>query len=80
MLFYTNARLNSKTALLAGPFQIQEHAARYIDVCGPMFVDDEPASLGATFGVMSCNAFAGYGIYNKILRALGDLNCPVADN
>lgn len=78
--YYTNARLGGKTALLAGPFMEQAQAERYIDVCGPMFVDDEPRSLGATFGVMSCKGFAGYGIYNVILRAAGDLNVPVPDN
>lgn len=78
--YYTNARLNGKTALLAGPFLTQAHAERYIDVCGPMFVNDEPASVAATFGAMSAKAFAGYGIYNVILRAAGDLNCPVPEN
>lgn len=78
--YYTNARLNRKTALLAGPFMEQAQAERYIDVCGAMFIDDEPRAVAATFGVMSCKTFTGYGIYNPVLRAAGDLNVPVLDN
>lgn len=78
--YYTNARLNGKTALLAGPFMSIEKAEHYIDVCGPLFVEQEPAAKGATFGVMSCKKFAGYGIYNQHIRAAGDLDCPVPEN
>lgn len=70
-LFYTNARLNHKTALLAGPFLTSAEAEHCIDICGPMFIKEEPIAQAATFGVMSCGAFAGYGRYNDILAAKG---------
>lgn len=77
--YYTNARLNGKTALLAGPFMEADRAEHYIDVCGPLFVAMEPRATAATFGVMSVKAFAGYGLFNKELRAAGDLSVPVPD-
>lgn len=74
--FYTNARLNGKTALLAGPFIDIGRAEHYIDVVSPMFIAQEPAAQAATFGVMRVQGFAGYGIYNEAIRAAGDLECP----
>lgn len=79
LAYYTNARLNGKTALLAGPFLTSQQAEACIDICGPLFIKEEPNAKAATFGVMSCKAFAGYGIYNKALRANG-INAPVPDN
>ncbi len=77
--YYTNARLGGKTALLAGPFLTSQEAEACIDICGPLFVQEEPKAVAATFGVMSCKGFAGYGIYNKALRANG-INAPVPEN
>lgn len=78
--YYTNARLGGKTALLAGPFMEVDRAEHYIDVCGPLFVAMEPRAVDATFGVMSAKKFAGYGLFNKELRAAGDLAVPVPEN
>lgn len=78
-VYYTNARLNGKVALLAGPFMANQEAEFCIDICGPLFLNEELAAEAATFGVMSCSGHAGFGIYNKALRANG-INCPVPDN
>lgn len=77
--YYTNARLGGKTALLAGPFMTSQEAEACIDICGPLFTKEEPQAKAATFGVMSCTEFAGYGIYNKAFKANG-INAPVPDN
>lgn len=76
-LYYTNARFAGKTDLLAGPFYSAEEAEHYIDVCGPWFVRDCPDGVQASYGVMSCNAFAGYGRYNLDLIAGGMSNVPM---
>ncbi len=71
LMFYTNARMGRKTALLAGPFYDAEEAGKCIDLLGPAFIEADPAAEGATFGVMSCKAYAGKGIFNDALPALG---------
>lgn len=76
-LYYTNARMLGKTALLAGPFLDIARAEHYIDIVGPLFVEMEPGAVAATFGVVEVNAFAGYGVFNDVLRAAGDINVPV---
>lgn len=78
-VFYTNARLNGKTCLLAGPFMSSAEAENMLDVVGPMFTRDEPKAEFASFGVMSVTGHAGFGIYNKVLKANG-INVPVPDN
>ncbi|CAB4131783.1 hypothetical protein UFOVP131_54 [uncultured Caudovirales phage] len=77
--YYTNARLGGKTALLAGPFMDIGLAEHCIDLTQPLFEAEEPRSQAATFGVMSVTAFAGYGIYNRALRANG-IDAPVPEN
>lgn len=71
LFYYTNARLNGKTALLAGPFSTAQEAEVCIDLVGPIFTAEEPRALAATFGVMSVNKHAGLGLYNVALRANG---------
>jgi hypothetical protein len=69
--YYTNARMNKKTALLAGPFPDVETASKLIDLLGPAFIEADPDAKGATFGVMEVNAYAGKGIFNDALPAMG---------
>lgn len=69
--YYTNARLDGKTCLLAGPFDEIGYAEACIDVLGPIFIKEDPRAVAATFGVMTCKKFAGYGRYNRELRANG---------
>ena len=69
--YYTNARLNGKTALLAGPFFTVEEAEFCIELCQPLFEAEAPLGEFASLGVMSVNAHAGLGHYNKALRANG---------
>lgn len=78
-VYYTNARLNGKTALLAGPFPTSQEAEFCIDICGPLFIADEPAAVAASFGVMSCTGHAGFGIYNAVLKANG-INVALPSN
>lgn len=78
--YYVNARLEGKTALLAGPVMTVGEAENLIDICYEVFHLEEPMAPFASYGVMSVNAFAGYGIYNKALRANGFLNVPVPEN
>ena len=69
--YYTNARMNGKTALLAGPFPDAETAGKCIDLLGPAFIEADPAAENASFGVMECNAPCGPGIFNNALPAFG---------
>lgn len=71
--FYTNARFNKQTALLAGPFFSIEEAEFCIDICKPLFEaeDKTGSALMASYGVMRCKKHAGLGIYNIALRANG---------
>lgn len=76
--YYTNARFNRKTALLAGPFLTVAEAEHFIDILQPVFEAEVPEAAMATFGVMSCKAFAGYGIYNLALKANG-VDVPIPE-
>jgi hypothetical protein len=71
--YYTNARLNKKTLLLAGPFESVDDAGKFIDVCGPWLLDLEPTSVAATFGVLEVNRYpkSGPGIFNNNLSQQG---------
>jgi len=67
-LYYWNARLNGKTALLSGPFLTASEAENTADIVSPIFIQEHPEALNATFGVMQCKSpGAGYGINNKYL-------------
>lgn len=55
-VYYANARLLGKTALLAGPFGNAPDAEKCLDIVGPAFLQMEPRATQATFGVMECNA------------------------
>lgn len=55
-VYYANARLLGKTALLAGPFLSAPEAEKTLDIVGPIFVQMEPRAANASFGVMECNA------------------------
>lgn len=67
-VYYWNARLNGKTALLSGPFLTASEAEATANTVSPAFILDEPAASNATFGVMECNApGAGQGVYNHLL-------------
>lgn len=78
-VYYTNARMNGKTCLLAGPFIDIGYAEACIDIVGPIFIQEDPTAVHATFGVMSCKGHAGFGRYNVQLRANG-IPAPVPDN
>lgn len=77
--YYTNARMNGKTCLLAGPFFDIDRAEHYIDIVSPMFIAREPTAANASFGVLEVNRFAGYGMFNPELRAAGDTECQLPD-
>lgn len=70
-LYYTNARLGGRTALLAGPFLSSPEAEHCIDLCGPLAIAFDPVLENATFGVMECSAYAGPGHFNNTLIANG---------
>jgi len=70
-LYYTNARLGGKVALLAGPFLTADEAGRCIDLCGPLAIAFDPVLENASFGVMECNAYAGQGHFNETLAMNG---------
>lgn len=53
-IYYANARLGGKTALLAGPFITPNEAEATLDIVGPAFIADEPLAESASFGVMQC--------------------------
>lgn len=78
--YYTNARYEGKTALLAGPFDTAVEAEACIDPCYEFFHEDDPFAQFASYGVVSVNQWSGYGNYNKLLRAAGMLNVPVPEN
>lgn len=71
--FYTNARFNGQTALLAGPFYSIGEAEFCIDILQPIFEaeDKTGAAKMASYGVMRTKKHAGLGIYNKALKANG---------
>lgn len=69
-VFYWNARLNGKTALLAGPFLTAKEAEETSNVVSPPFINECPEGLRATFGVVRMRApGAGEGRYNNLLPA-----------
>jgi len=70
-LYYTNARLGGKTALLAGPFLTSPEAEHCIDLCGPLAIAFDPMLEKATFGVMECSKYAGQGHFNETLKQNG---------
>ena len=75
-VYYWNARLNGKTAVLAGPFLTAPEAEATADIVSPRFIEDAPEARNATFGVMEVNAPGmGEGRYNNILphHLLGNL-------
>ena len=77
--YYVNARLNGKTALLAGPFVNDVKSAEdLIDACLELFEQSGDALAPyASYGVVGLNASQGLGLFNKKLRAAGHLNVPV---
>lgn len=69
-VYYWNARLNHKTALLSGPFLTAKEAEDTADVVSPIFLQECAEARQATFGVMECKApGAGEGRYNNHLPA-----------
>jgi hypothetical protein len=67
-VYYWNARLNGKTAVLAGPFLTVEEAEQTADIVSPAFLREQPGAYRASFGVMQCNApGCGEGRYNNRL-------------
>ena len=67
-VYYWNARLNHKTALLSGPFLTAKEAEETSNVVSPVFLMECPEARLATFGVMECRApGAGEGRYNDLL-------------
>lgn len=82
-VYFANARLMGKTALLAGPFLTAPEAEKTLDIVGPAFVQMEPRAKGATFGVMECNAPGpGAGELNHLLpnEMIASLAVPVWRN
>lgn len=70
-LYYTNARWNGKTALLAGPFVTPQEAEFCIDLCQPLFEAEDPMGQFCSYGVLEVNKHIGLGGYNVALRANG---------
>lgn len=69
-VYYWNARLDRKVALLAGPFLTASEAEATANTVSPIFINECPEAVSATFGVMQCNApGAGEGRYNNHLPA-----------
>lgn len=67
-VYYWNCRLNSLTALLAGPFATAELAEQCGDYVGPACVDEQPETRKASFGVVQMKAPGdGPGKYNHLL-------------
>ena len=67
-IYYANARLGGKTALLAGPFITANEAEATLDIVGPAFINEEPLAVSASFGVMQCNIPGPCsGRYNHLL-------------
>lgn len=75
--YYTNARLNKKTALLVGPFYSVAEAEACIDLVIPVFTKDEPLAINASFGVLEVSKHAGLGVYNAAFKANGFLQLEV---
>lgn len=75
-VYYWNARLKGKVALLSGPFLTAREAEETADIVSPRFITEQPEAINATFGVMQCNAPGiGEGEYNNLLpyNMLGNL-------
>jgi hypothetical protein len=67
-VYYWNARLNGKTALLSGPFLTVAEAEATANHVSPAFLIEKPEAAAASFGVMECNwPGAGEGRYNDKL-------------
>lgn len=67
-VYYWNCRLNSMTALLAGPFLSADLAEQCGDYVGPTCVKDHPETRKASFGVVELKAPGkGMGKYNHLL-------------
>ncbi len=67
-VYYWNCRLNSRTALLAGPFFTANLAEQCGEYVGPACVSEHPETRKATFGVVELKAPGnGAGEYNHLL-------------
>ena len=69
-LYYWNARLNGKVALLSGPFLTASDAEASADIVSPMFLLEQPQARRASFGVMRCNSpgvASSKVLYNNLL-------------
>jgi hypothetical protein len=79
-VYYWNARLGGKTAVLAGPFMTASEAEETANIVSPVFILDEPAAEQASFGVMQVNApGCGDGRYNNFLPPEIMVNLAVDD-
>ena len=75
-VYYWNARLGGKTAVLSGPFLTAAEAEATANYVSPPFLIDCPEAKSATFGVMQVKAPGmGEGNYNRFLpyNLLGNL-------
>lgn len=75
-VYYWNARLGGKTAVLSGPFLTAAEAEATADIVSPVWLLQEPSAEKATFGVMEVNAPGmGEGFLNDYLppNLLGNL-------
>ncbi len=69
-VYYWNCRLNSMTALLAGPFLEAKDAEACGDYVGPACIEENPDARKASFGVVELKAPGdGPGKYNHLLPA-----------
>jgi hypothetical protein len=67
-VYYWNARLWRKTAILAGPFLTAKEAELTADIVSPIFIMQHPEANKATFGVLQVNAPGiGEGDLNHVL-------------
>jgi hypothetical protein len=75
-VYYWNCRLNSMTAMLAGPFASPELAQECAEIVSPVCVQYRPETRNASFGVVEVKAPGnGPGVYNEILppKLMGEL-------
>jgi hypothetical protein len=75
-VYYWNCRLNTMTALIAGPFATAELAEACADYVSPIVVAEKPECRKASFGVVQMNAPGnGPGHYNQYLpqHLMGEL-------
>lgn len=80
-VYYWNARLNGKTALLSGPFLTANEAEATADIVSPLAILEQPECEKAHFGVMQCNwPGAGEGRFNKDLPPELAMNLAVDNN